>query len=115
MPACTPARPAINRRPGSRRESDLRRAGAGIQPSATRVMRHGRERLVEMMQPPLPFLILRRAAKPDLVRIERFPAYQQQEFVRALDAAAELMRYVPGHGSDDALSFVECEQEFLGL
>src|ERR1700685_1160769 len=117
MPACTRMRRTISRRPRNQPASEGEWSGPlpSLIPVDTMVMRHRREWFIEMMQPPLPFLIFRRLAKADLVRIERCPAHQQQEFVRALDAAAEFARLVPRHGSNDAPGLGERDLKFLGL
>src|SRR5690606_7056543 len=67
------------------------------------VMLDGRERVVEVMQQPLPHLILWRPSEADGVVLDGLPVDQQQEAAAGLDAAMQRMRDVAWHGSDDRL------------
>src|SRR5205823_7246534 len=59
-----------------------------------------RERLVEMVQEPLPFGIALRAAEALGVRLERIPFHQQEIFAGRLDARAHFDAEEPGRCLD---------------
>jgi hypothetical protein len=61
----------------------------------------GGKRIIEVMQPPFPILILRRTTKSDRVRFERFPIHKQDVTIGYFDASLQLMRDVAWHRADD--------------
>src|SRR5689334_22367266 len=60
-----------------------------------------RKRIVEVVQKPLPILILRRLTEANGMVFERLPIDEQDVAVRHLDTALQLVRYEAGHRSDD--------------
>src|SRR5688572_15953385 len=76
-------------------------------------MEDGGKRVVEVMQKPLPVLVLRRLAEAHLVVGERVPAHQQEVMPFALEAALQLMRAIARHRGDDGLRLAKGRLERL--
>ncbi len=95
----------------ARGEVQVRRTGTFDR----RIVRHHGKRLVEVVQQPLPLLVLRRSAKALFVGLQRVPFHQQQVFAGPLDAALQPVRAVSRHGRDDALRLAEGVFERGGL
>src|ERR1700683_5108336 len=70
-------------------------------------MFHCGKRIIEVVQKPFPFFILRRLAETNRVVLKFLPMHQQDIFGRGFKAALQLVPGVSGYGGNDGLGLRE--------